>query len=454
MRSAGQSLEGGLQVTDRQQVEHVLLSFARILRVAKAGERQLDQRLALRFNVLDFLRTDELGLSRIMADLLDPDGAHGQGALFLKTLLRRLAERERSAGMEATLREMCTAVDRHAPHIRVVTERRIDRNRRIDVSIEIDGTRCIAIENKPYAGDQPDQVKDYLAFLQQEYPDRFLLLYLSPAGDPPSGSSMTKDDRETHGDRFLAMPYCVSAARAVSPSDDASCGSYSIADWADDCRAHCDVDRLRWFLLDIKEYVQRTFGGNGAMHDLAKPELISLLRGNSEHRRTARAIIDLWPDFISDLVTSAHSQLLEKLKRGYDDIEARNRNGGRNPGIWFWRRCWQTYGHDLKDRTRTSVAFEYWPNKDREWLIGIVSPCSKNRMDDSEQERRRQLMSRLNHELHSAASDDWWLWRELFSDDSDDMLQRVVDRIEDVARKAIPVIDAIEGAAPEAGALS
>ena len=339
MLSTGQSLESGLQVTDRQQVEHVLLSFARILRVAKAGERQLDQRLALRFNVLDFLRTDELGLSRIMADLLDPDGAHGQGALFLKTLLRRLTERERSAGMEATLRKMYTAVDQTAQHIRVVTERRIDGDRRIDVSIEIDETRCIAIENKPYAGDQPDQIKDYLAYLQQEYPDRFLLLYLSPAGDPPSGSSMTKDDRETHGDRFLAMPYCVSAARAVSPSDDASCSSYSIADWADDCRAHCDVDRLRWFLLDIKDYVQRTFGGNGAM-------------------------------------------------------------------------------------------------------------------DDSEQERRRQLMSRLNHELHSAASDDWWLWREPFSDDSDDMLQHVVDRIEDVARKAIPVIDAIEGAAPEAGALS
>ena len=166
-----------------QQAEHVLLSAARILRVAEAGERQLDKHLALRFNVLDYLRDDEMGLSRIMADLLDPRAGHGQGALFLKTLLRGLAERERererTPGLESTLREMCTAVDGPAPHILVEKERRIDGDRRIDVSIEIDGRRCIAIENKPYSDDQPDQVKDYLAFLRQEYADRFLLLYVS-----------------------------------------------------------------------------------------------------------------------------------------------------------------------------------------------------------------------------------------------------------------------------------
>ena len=438
-----------------RQVEHVLLSAARILRVAEAGERHRDKHLALRFNVLDYLRKGELGLSRIMADLLDPRAGHGQGALFLKTLLRGLAERERERerrpGMENTLREMCTAVDRPAPHILVEKERVIDGDRRIDVSIEIDERRCIAIENKPYSDDQPDQVKDYLAFLRREYADRFLLLYVSAAGDLPSGSSVTKDDLKTHGDRFLVMPYCVSAAGAVSPSDEAPCSSYSIADWAGDCRAHCDVDRLRWFLLDFKNHV-RTLGGNGAMHDLAKSELINLLLTNSEHRSAAKAIIDYWLDFISDLITSAHAQLLDILTREYDDIEARTASRGKNPGLWFWRRCWQTYGRDLEDRTRTSVALEYWPEKPGEPLIGIVSPwigivspCRKNDMDDDEKERRHELVSRLHRELHSAARNDWWLWKERLSDDSDDMVQHVVDRFVEIARYAIPEIDKIEG---------
>ena len=35
-------------------------------------ERELGKHLAHRFNVLDYMRTDELGLSRVIADLLNP----------------------------------------------------------------------------------------------------------------------------------------------------------------------------------------------------------------------------------------------------------------------------------------------------------------------------------------------------------------------------------------------
>ena len=54
---------------------------------ARVLERELDRKLAHRFNVLDYLRDDELGLSRIIADLLNPEKSHGQGTLFLQTLL-------------------------------------------------------------------------------------------------------------------------------------------------------------------------------------------------------------------------------------------------------------------------------------------------------------------------------------------------------------------------------
>ena len=53
------------------------------LAAARHVERELDRVLASRFNPLDYLRTDELGLSRILADLLNPNAAHGQGAAFL-----------------------------------------------------------------------------------------------------------------------------------------------------------------------------------------------------------------------------------------------------------------------------------------------------------------------------------------------------------------------------------
>ena len=56
-----------------------------------AGLEQYRQRvepmLASEFNVLRYARTDEYGLSSIIADLLNPRGSHGQGDRFLRCFL-------------------------------------------------------------------------------------------------------------------------------------------------------------------------------------------------------------------------------------------------------------------------------------------------------------------------------------------------------------------------------
>ena len=124
--------------------------------MARDLESELDRNLAQRFSVLDYLRVDESGLSRIIADLLNPKASHGQGTLFLQKLLG-------VAGLRNT---------RHWPdldrsrRILVAREQRTHDDRRIDISVQIDGASgepyCLAIENKPYAGDQENQVKDYL----------------------------------------------------------------------------------------------------------------------------------------------------------------------------------------------------------------------------------------------------------------------------------------------------
>ena len=57
---------------------------------ARAVERELDRQLARRFNIFRYLRRDELGLSRIIADLLDPIAEHGQGTMFLESMLELL----------------------------------------------------------------------------------------------------------------------------------------------------------------------------------------------------------------------------------------------------------------------------------------------------------------------------------------------------------------------------
>lgn len=79
----------------RTKVDHVDALFRILgarLAAAKHIERELDRVLASRFNPLDHLRTAELGLSRIVADLIDPNAAHGQGFLFLRSFLEHIRD--------------------------------------------------------------------------------------------------------------------------------------------------------------------------------------------------------------------------------------------------------------------------------------------------------------------------------------------------------------------------
>ena len=74
----------------RRKLERFFAELGPRLDTARKLDDELDRQLARRFNVFRYLRTDENGLSRMIADLLDPAGDHGQGAVFLRLLTDRL----------------------------------------------------------------------------------------------------------------------------------------------------------------------------------------------------------------------------------------------------------------------------------------------------------------------------------------------------------------------------
>ncbi|MCF4982443.1 hypothetical protein GIW61_29275, partial [Pseudomonas gessardii] len=76
-----------------EQAASLLLEEVRI-RIASLAQakKRYSAQLAPDFYLLDFLRRDENGLSRYFALLLDPQGVHGQGALFLKAFIGCLGE--------------------------------------------------------------------------------------------------------------------------------------------------------------------------------------------------------------------------------------------------------------------------------------------------------------------------------------------------------------------------
>ena len=153
------------------RINAVLAPLRDRLAVVRAAAARAAEVEAPQFNVFHFLRPDEILLSDILGDLLDPNGSHGQGPLFLRRVFRAVG------------------ITPGVPPNGGVRVRREDgtthlaAGRRIDLTIEV-GATGVAIENKPWAGDQPEQMADYARHMRAKYGDRgFHLIYLSGAGE-------------------------------------------------------------------------------------------------------------------------------------------------------------------------------------------------------------------------------------------------------------------------------
>lgn len=129
-----------------------------------------DRRLAAAdFNVFEAagIYSRELSHSHFLAELLNPDGTHGQGSLFLNSFLERVG------------------IDKPKARAIVSTEYSIDEARRLDVLIRFGTQYLLAIENKVNAAEGEDQIKKYQEWLKQsERP--YTLVFLTRDGRDPS----------------------------------------------------------------------------------------------------------------------------------------------------------------------------------------------------------------------------------------------------------------------------
>ena len=398
-----------------QTIKSFFDELAPRLDTARVLDQELDRNLARRFNVLDYLKTDELGLSRIIADLVNPDASHGQGVLFLRTFLANLK------GLKGTP----DWPDLDRSRIKVIPEQSITDQRRIDVLVEIHGPDgkyyCLAIENKPYAHDQENQVKNYLGYLKGEYNNRFLLIYLSPTGEEPSEWSIHKDElNEKWKGRFAIMPYYKGHEEVEDELNDSRL-SHSLADWLGESRKNCDVERLRWFLRDAETFCQQTFGGQSMTTDRETDAIRKFVMSDSDKLRTAGVVYESWPairnevcgKFLERLRSAIEQKARENstLKDFVDDMKVEcHYKGEHNYANWvsLYRDCWARYkgGGDWP----TKICLQNQKKGPNNWILGVASPTTKNEMTNKEQEIRQRLDERLADKLGSGESTAGWPW--------------------------------------------
>ena len=437
--------------TRQEHCERLLKELVPLLQEAEIFERKYERQRAPRFNTFNYLRGDELGLSHVIADLLDPRAEHGQGTSFLEAMLDVFPE------TRGWLDELSSAV---AKPIRVTKECRIPEDRRIDITVDIPsatGPCCLAFENKPYANDQPCQVMSYLRYLRKQYGERFLLVYLPPEHRWPDEISLPRAEREKWQEYFSIMPYIGEGT--------------SLQKWFAACQKVCNSRRVRWFLKDAQTFCQQQFGMTSMSNNPDVRFVQKYLSENPSQLSAAHAIHGAWIPVRDEMC----KRFLEHLRKTVDnrvreefgaDFNVRCHYGGEKRWTnWLWisRDDWVQYDdvQNYEDRC-TQIMLESNDPGPNGWMWGVVSPKPVGRMSEKERARRENISLALkNHGLTLVDNSDWWLQSEQLQRyrNWDPILPELVkeckkgngpitdfyvDRLLEIARCAIPVISEVE----------
>ena len=210
-----------------------------VVEVARRTQAVLDRRVAPQFSVFNYFKNWETYLSRAFGGLLDPAGTHGQGDVFLQLFLDEIR-----CSLNDDLRSGFPCTDTRGCD--VYLEYPAGEGRKIDIVLKMPGNCWIGIENKPWAKEQENQISHYMKYLRskaEEEKDAWIL-YLSGVGSPPETLPEPLEGRE----RCLTMPY---RTRDGEPP--------SLENWICQCWKECESKRVRWFLKDLQEYIEKSF---------------------------------------------------------------------------------------------------------------------------------------------------------------------------------------------------
>jgi hypothetical protein len=290
--------------TEDQLVEQPAIGlFAELLSAVKPALEAADlewQQVAVKeapdFRALSLLGPDENCLSDIIAELLDPHGSHGQGEAFLTLFLSRCGPIGKHPRDRVTVhRESCT--------IFIANQRR-----RIDLFID-GGLWGVGIENKPWAGEQKDQLQDYADDLEKRFGDNFLLIRITGSDVDATSMDAARQEQLSAQGRFTSWRY---AAELLA--------------WVNECRQRSQAPRVTAFLDECSRYIAAEFvSPTNSRADMKRrhllPALESLLEKDLSHIESAAAIAEVFPalrqKLVNQLFAEVQGEVLPKLKSGW-----------------------------------------------------------------------------------------------------------------------------------------
>lgn len=343
------------------------------LEILRESERRFSRELAPRFNLLKLFQIKEFTLSRCLAHLLDPNEAHGQGDLFLKSFCKLL-------GIEGEQGKLETAV--------VSLEHLTRTGRRIDIFIELEGI-AIGIENKPWAGYQDRQLEDYADHLIGIARGRkWMLVCLD--NNELSEETLLEEKRQKYEEnkQFAHLTY-----------DD-------VVSWLASTAPFCRALKVRIFAEELTAFIRREV--NGALDMTQEREVEAMISENESNLEAALAVSKSLPAVKRRLLERLLEQLHVELKEVGLKMDEKEETGFLNQTA--------EYGFNIFPQAdgvftlrftfeRSGLDYFYWGITT---FKGKIEP--EHQAAASEIHKIMENSKITENSVHGGRNNKWWAW--------------------------------------------
>lgn len=308
-----------------EKLQSLLHQISKVVAAEQATARERLLRGEL-FNMFEVCGVNhyEVTHSAIVAELLNPQGSHGQRELFVEAFIKSINLQDFNFELVG---------------VNVITEM-VAPNGRIDIVISNSNNQAIIIENKIYASDQWQQLKRYDDFAKTKYSRGYKILYLTLNGSDPN-------DEESKNVEYITISY-----------------KHHIIDWLLQCK-HLAIDKpliretLNQYILHIKNLTNTV--------DMKKNEtsnIIDILIKNPQE--TVMILNSKW-DLEEYIVKTYLFPILERIAQKFDmhfSCEDTKR---------FFSRSSSAYFAIIPNKSTTwHIAFEFAKGSWRDLEVGLV----------------------------------------------------------------------------------
>jgi len=330
--------------------------------------------------------TDEVRLhSRMIYSLLNPNGKHFQGSLFLEKFLKVL----NLEGFDLNLGD-CLVYKEYE---------------NIDLYMT-DGTKHIILENKVYAGDQEKQIERYLELIKKENKEAnatdILVVYLTLDRKKPSKGSLgdlcIKDNKVVNSDGSEAAFY-----KSIQYK-------VEIMAWLEACQYEVqNITNLNQAITayqDVVKMINKEYKGKTI-------SLADYIKENEGVYAIALEVSKVIPEVRKSIADTYFDNVVSQLQRELGDswmVEIKGDLAGKHRfPLRAYKKAWGTSNSLL-------VGFEFNDKDYHNCLLGVVGRNDKVIIKGNIDKKFEDEIKALNKKLQTTP---WWLHWEWFCDNGD-----------------------------------